>query len=201
MLPVGFIIIAVMLRLWSGASYFKATLNGTAQPSIVSWSFWSLTALIAFVVQLSRGSGPEAFVTLAIGLSPIAVCVAALYKGAYRTSLQKSDKWCIALTSLGIMLWIISKNPLMALYMSILADIFSSIPTILKSYRKPQSEHPAAYVLSVISMGITLLTVTNWQITNWLFTAYILAINCTYLFTIFILSKLRRDNRREVVTA
>lgn len=201
MLPIGFIIIAILLRLWSGASYFRATLKGTAQPSIVSWSFWSLTALIAFVVQLTRGSGPEAFVTLAIGLSPIAVCIAALYKGAYKTSLQKSDKWCIALTTLGIVLWIISKNPLMALYMSILADIFSSIPTILKSYRRPESEHPTAYFLSVISMALTLLTVTNWQITNWLFTAYILAINCTYLFAIFVLSKLRKGNQQEVAAA
>jgi hypothetical protein len=192
MLPAGFIIVAILLRLASGASYFKATWDGTAKPSIVSWFFWSITALIAFAVQLVKGAGPEAFVTLAIGISPIAVCVAALHKGDYRITLSYSDKWCIGLTSMGIVLWLISQDPLMALLMSILADIFSSVPTILKSYRDPGSEHPTAYVLSVVSMTVTLLTITRWQPTNWLFTAYILGINLTYLLTIIIFSRFRK---------
>jgi len=186
MLPAVFIVAAVLLRLSSGASYFKATWQGKAQPSLVSWFFWSVTALIAFAVQLIKGAGPSAFVTLAIGLSPIAVCAAALCKGAYKTGFSRSDKWCIALTLLGIALWLVSKNPLTALFMSIAADIFSSIPTILKSYRAPHTEHPLAYALSVLSMGITLLTIRDWHITNWLFTAYILLINVTYLTAIFI---------------
>jgi len=192
MLPSVFIGVAVLLRLSSGASYLKATWQGKAQPSLVSWFFWSVTALIAFIVQLSKGAGPSAFVTLAIGLSPIAVCAAALYKGAYKTGFTRSDKWCVALTLLGIALWLISKNPLMALFMSIAADIFSSIPTILKSYRAPHTEHPLAYALSVCSMGITLLTIRDWHITNWLFTAYILSINVTYLVSIFIGVRLQK---------
>lgn len=192
MLPAGFIVVAILLRLASGASYFKATWNGTATPSIVSWFFWSVTALIAFAVQLIKGAGPEALVTLAIGISPIAVCIAALHKGDYRITLSYSDKWCIGLTSMGIILWLISKDPLMALLMSILADIFSSVPTILKSYRNPESEHPTAYMLSIVSMALTLLTITRWQPSNWLFTAYILGINVTYVLTITVFSRFRK---------
>lgn len=192
MLPAVFIVVAVLLRLSSGASYFRATWQGKAQPSLVSWFFWSVTALIAFAVQLIKGAGPSAFVTLAIGLSPIAVCAAALYKGAYKTGFSRSDKWCIALTLLGIGLWLASKNPLIALLMSIAADIFSSIPTILKSYRTPHTEHPLAYVLSVCSMTITLLTIRDWHVTNWLFTAYILLINTTYLAAIAIGVRLQK---------
>lgn len=194
MLPAGFIIIAILLRLASGASYFRATWQGRAQPSLVSWFFWSVTALIAFVVQMVKGDGVSAWVTLAIGLSPIAVCVAALYRGAYKTGFSRSDKWCAALTVIGIVLWLISNNPLAALFMSILADIFSSIPTILKSWRAPHTEYPLAYVLSIVSMAITLLTITNWDITNWLFAAYILAINATYVLTIFLSLRFRHTN-------
>lgn len=192
MLPAGFIIVAILLRLASGASYFKATWQGRAQPSLVSWFFWSVTALIAFAVQIIKGDGVGAWVTLAIGLSPIAVCAAALYRRAYKAGFSQSDKWCIALTTLGIVLWLISKNPLAALIMSIVADIFSSIPTILKSWRAPHTEYPLAYMLSIAGMGIALLTVTNWVVTNWLFVAYIMAINITYVTTIFASKRFRR---------
>jgi hypothetical protein len=185
MLPAGFAIVAILLRLLSGASYFKATWQGKAQPSLVSWFFWSVTALIAFTVQIVKGDGASAGVTLAIGLSPIAVCIAALYKGVYKAGFNRSDKWCTLLTFLGILLWLISKNPLLALGMSIVADIFSSIPTILKSWRAPHTEHPTAYALSIASMALTLLTITNWAITNWLFISYILGINVTYVVTIY----------------
>jgi hypothetical protein len=193
MLPAGFAFVAILLRLMSGGSYFKATWQGKAQPSLVSWFFWSITGLIAFAVQMLKGDGMSAWVTLAIGLSPIAVCAAALYKGVYKAGFSRSDKWCILLTILGILLWLVSKNPLLALFMSIMADIFSSIPTILKSWRAPHTEHPTAYILSIASMALTLLTVTNWAITNWLFVSYILGINLTYVVTIYASRKFRQD--------
>jgi hypothetical protein len=189
MLPTSFIIFAILLRLASGASYLRATWKGKARPNLVSWFFWSLTALIAFTVQLIKGAGPEAVVTLAIGLSPIAVCLAALYRRSYVTTLSRSDKWCAALTLVGILLWLASKNPLTALLMSILADMFSNIPTLLKSYRAPHTEHATAYGISIASMLVTLLTITNWQPTNWLFPAYILGINGMVVLTITMLSK------------
>jgi hypothetical protein len=49
--------------------------------------------------------------------------------------------------------------PLLALLMSIVADIFAHIPTLVKSDLTPHTESAAAYTLSVISMIVTLLTV------------------------------------------
>ncbi len=191
MLPGSFVVIAILLRLASGASYFNAIWRGKAQPSLVSWLSWSVTALIAFAVQLIQGAGPEAFVTLAIGLSPVAVCAVAIYKRAYVTTLSRTDKRCITLTVIGILLWLASKDPLTALFMSILADIFSNIPTFLKGCRAPHTEHASTYAISVVSMVITLLTITDWQLTNWLFPAYILIVNAVNVLAITTLSKLR----------
>lgn len=189
MLPASFIVIAILLRFLAGASYFRATWQGRAQPNLVSWSFWSITALIAFVIQLTNGAGPSAFITLAIGLSPIAVCIAALYKRTCVTTLGRLDKWCIVLTSGGILLWVVSKDPLTMLYMSMVADFFSNLPTIKKAYRMPHTEHAAAYGLSVLSMTVALLTASNWQLTTWLFSAYILCINLIIVLSITVFSK------------
>ncbi|HJQ08275.1 MAG TPA: hypothetical protein VJ836_02200 [Candidatus Saccharimonadales bacterium] len=79
----------------------------------------------------------------------------------------------------------------MALIACIFADIFSEIPTILKSYRAPHTEHATAYAISIVSMAVTLLTISDWKLTNWLFTAYILGVNVTIVLTITTLSKMR----------
>lgn len=192
MLPSGFIVVAILLRFVAGASYLKATWQGRAKPSLVSWGLWSVTALIAFCVQMVRSPGPEAWVTLAIGLSPLAVCVAAIVKhGAHRTKLTPLDKWCAALAALGIVLWVVSRNPLIALLLSIAAEFISDIPTIVKSYRAPHTEHALTYFMSALSMAITLLTITTWQLTNWLFIAAILAVNITIALTIVLFSRIQ----------
>ena len=47
----------------------------------MSWSLWGLTAMIAFLAQLTGGAGEEALVTFVLGVTPLVVCVLALVTG------------------------------------------------------------------------------------------------------------------------
>ncbi len=196
MLDPGFIAVAVVLRLLGNAGYLIGTWKGRVKPNIVSWFFWGVTALVAFAVQISKGAGPEAYVTLAIAVGPLAVFAMIIHRGSYKVNLSYSDKWCAALTMFGMVLWLITNNPVSALLMSILADIASSIPTILKSYLAPHTEHALPYTLSIVSMVVTLLTINNWGITHWAFPAYILLINLTFVVLILMPKGWRRHKRR-----
>ena len=71
--------------------YLISTLRGKAKPNIVSWSLWSLTALIAFAAQIYKGGGSEALVTLAIAFGPLAVIAVAVLKGAQSLTLTRLD--------------------------------------------------------------------------------------------------------------
>jgi hypothetical protein len=191
MLPTEFIIVAILLRLAGGTRYLLATLHGKAQPNIVSWSLWSLTALIAFTSQVSKGVGVEALVTLAVGIGPLAVVMASLLKGRHKIEITRLDLLWLALALLGIFLWIKTSDPLFALLMSIVSDIFSSIPTVVKSFRAPETESASAYSLTILSMTITLLALQRWEVMNWAFPLYILAINLTFVVLIMLPKQLR----------
>lgn len=191
MLASGFIVIAILLRLMSGGGYLISTMRGKAKPNIVSWSLWSLTALIAFAAQIYKGGGFEALVTLAIAFGPLAVITATVLKGAQNLKLTRLDVWCLSLAIAGILLWIGTKDPLLALLMSILADFFADIPTVVKSYLTPQTESAAAYSLSVISMIVTLLTVRQWNVMSWAFPLYILVMNLMFVTLILLPKRLR----------
>jgi len=191
MLASGFIAVAIPLRLMAGGGYLISTLRGKAKPNIVSWSLWSLTALIAFAAQIYKGGRSEALVTLAIALGPLAVIAVAVLKGAQSLTLTRLDVWCLSLAIAGIILWIRTKDPLLALLMSIVADILASIPTVVKSYLTPQTESAAAYSLSIISMIVTLLTIRQWNVMSWAFPLYILVINLTFVTLILLPKRLR----------
>jgi len=132
MLASGFIAVAVLLRLMGDGGYLISTVRGKAKPNIVSWSLWGLTALIAFAAQLCQGGGLEILVTLAIAAGPLAVTAAAVLKGAHSLRLTRLDVWCLALALAGIILLVRTDDPLLALLMSIAADIFASMPTVVK---------------------------------------------------------------------
>jgi hypothetical protein len=177
------IVIAVLLRLLAGASYIRAVHTGKAKPHVVSWFFWGATALIAFVIQLSQGVGSAAFVTLALGMGPVIVFGLAIAKGLHRIQFTRIDKGCAVLTTVGLCMWVITDNPLTALWMSIAADIISGVPTIIKSYHRPHTEHALPYLMSVVSMVLTLASIQTWSVAAALFPAYILLSNLMF-FTI-----------------
>jgi hypothetical protein len=191
MLASGFIAVAILLRLMSDAGYLISTLRGKAKPNLVSWSLWGLTALIALAAQICQGGGFEALVTLAIAVGPLAVTAAAVLKGAQSLMLTRLDVCCLSLAIVGIALWVSTKDPLLALLMSIVADISATMPTLVKSYFTPHTESAAAYSLSVISMIVTLLTVRQWNVMSSAFPVYILTINLTLVTLIVLPMRLR----------
>jgi hypothetical protein len=181
MLPAEFIVVAIVLRLLAGASYIVALLQGKARPNLVSWFFWGLTALIAFGVQLYEGAGSSALITLAIGLSPVIVVAVAIAKGQHKAKFTATDKRCAAVTVAGIAVWLVTKDPMTAMFMAIAVDYVSSLPTIVKLYKQPGSERALPYAISIAAMGVALLTVQDWQLSSWLFSAYILFINLHFV--------------------
>jgi hypothetical protein len=81
------------------------------------------------------------------------------------------------LAGVGILLWQITNDPVLAIVFSIAADILASLPTIRKAYYDPDSEYEYPYLLSAISMVITLLTIKSWAFTTYAFPLYMLVIN------------------------
>ena len=196
MLEIVLIFTAIGLRLLAGAHYFAATCTGKVQPNPVTWLFWGLAPLVAFVAQIQSGLKPSAWVTLALAVGPLAIFVAAISK-------EKQKRWqvgifdlaCGVLAAAGIVLWQITDNPLVALIFGILADTAGGIPTLRKSYSAPHTEHALPYFLSVLSMVVTLFSLRSWNFIDAAFPIYILCINITLFSLIVIGSTVKRHRR------
>jgi hypothetical protein len=185
MLAPEFIIAAILLRLLAGLSYLMATIKGEAKPNPVTWFFWGLAPLVAFIAQLQRSSEPAVWMTLILSLGPLAVFTVALTQ-KHKWKIGPFDIWCGSFAALGIIMWQLSSEPLVALLFGILADIIGSIPTLRKGFIAPHTEKMLPYLLSVGSMAITILTIQNWKFMNYAFPVYILLINLALFSSIYI---------------
>jgi hypothetical protein len=54
-----------------------------------------------------------------------------------------------------------------------LADFLAAVPTLVKSYKAPETESANAYIGGCIGGVITLLTVKNWTMANYAFSLYL----------------------------
>ncbi len=174
MLDTRWIYLAGALISWGAYAYIKDIYRSGTRPNLVTWFLWSVAPLIAFAAQLQSGVGPAAFLTLMVGLCPLAVFVAGLKKGEFRPS--RFDLLCGGASLIALVLWQITGSGALAVALSILADGLAATPTIFKAYKDPSSESPFLFMLFAVSAAITLLTLKHWGLESAGFSVYILTL-------------------------
>jgi hypothetical protein len=63
---------------------------------------------------------------------------------------------------LGLILWQILDLPIIALICAIIADLSFGIPTIIKTWKKPETETPFAWSMSSLSGLLSLLAIQHF---------------------------------------
>jgi hypothetical protein len=189
LLPAIFVIVAIAIRVGAGAQYTWGVYKGRARPNAVTWLLWGITPLIAFVAQIHHGAGPESAVTLVLAIGPLVVAGVTVLRDRTASQLTPLTTTCAAFAVVGLILWQVTKNPVLAIAFCIIADAFATVPTLAKAYRDPRSEYATPYYLSVSSMVVTLYAVETWTFTTYAFPLYMLIINVIlFVFATFPLS-------------
>lgn len=196
MLSIALVSVAIVLRLYAGADYLVATVRGRVRPNPVTWLFWGASPLIAFAAQIQHGLTVSSFTTLALGVGPLLIFAVTVLKGRkQRWNIGIFDVICGACAAIGLALWQMTSDPTLALLFAVIADIVGGIPTVYKSYIKPESERAFPYFLSIVSMVLTMFTLKSWSFLDAGFTVYIFCINTVLAFLIW--SKIGTKRKRK----
>lgn len=177
MINQNWIFVGLALQSWGGVSYLLDTIKGKVQPNKVSWLLWSIAPLIAFFAMIKQGVGIEAWSTFIVGFIPLVVFLASFVNKKATWEITKLDILCGVLSTLGLVLWLITKVGNIAILFSILADGLAAIPTIVKSYKNPESESHLPYSLGIPNSVFALLVIKDWNFQNWGFVVYLLFVN------------------------
>jgi len=149
--------------------YLRDMFRGTAKPHPFSWFVWGLMAAIVFFAQLSEGAGAGAWITGLVGAACLGISVLALYKG--EKGITKSDWVCLLASIIGVVLWRLTSEPLLAVVIIVIADAIAYIPTYRKAFYKPHEEPAYTYFLAAMRSVFGVLALQSFTITNWLYPA------------------------------
>lgn len=172
-------IIAVAIGFVSYIPYFKDIFFGQTRPHVFSWFVWALLEGTAFFAQLSKGAGAGAWVTGTTAVLCFAVFVVSLSRG--EKNFTGTDKLCLAGAILGIILWLATNNPLIAVILVSVTDFLGFVPTFRKSYYKPYEETAKLYAMSVLKLIFALLALKSFNATTALYPASLVLTNAAFV--------------------
>lgn len=163
MLPEYFAYIGVGISTIGGVYYFVETLRGRTKPNRVTYGLWTLFPTVIFFAQRAEGVEGLSFTSLLYALPGLMTFVATFFVAKSYWKTRALDYWCLSSAILGIVLWVVTDNALLALAFTLLADLSASMPTLYKCYIAPETESSRAYATVAGGAAVTLLAVQVWN--------------------------------------
>jgi hypothetical protein len=176
MLSENFVYFAALLNVVGEASYVVATLQGRTKPNRISWFLWALAPFLAVAGALDEGVGVQVLMTFIVGFGPACIFVASFFNPNAFWKIGKLDIVCGVLSVCGLLMWIATREGNVAIAAAIAADGLAAIPTLVKSYRHPDTEDAGVFWLAGGAALITLITLDTWDFAHVGFPAYIFTI-------------------------
>lgn len=177
MIPEYFAIIGAVIASLGGLYYLYETIVGKAKPNRVTWLLWGLFPMITFVAQRSQGVEGLSWATFAAGFTPLLVVIASFFNKKAYWKTKASDYYLMAAAVLGIVLWAVTDNPNLAILFSLVADFLAGLPTLIKSYKHPETESWIAYAISTLGFGTGVMAIHVYTFENYAFLIYLLIMN------------------------
>lgn len=183
MIDERFVLLGALFNIFGSVTYAVSTMKGKTKPNRITWFLWALAPLIAFGAQWGEGVKWQSVMTFMVGFGPLLIFLASFVNRKAYWQITKLDIVCGSISVLALILWLVTGTGLIAIAFSILSDFLAGVPTIIKAYSEPETEHPGVFRNGAISAAITLLTIKQWTFANYGFALYILLI-CVLLYVL-----------------
>ena len=167
------------------SSYIKETLRGNTKPNKVTWLMWAIAPLIGSFAAFSDGVGLPALPVFMAGFGPLLVFIASFMNPKAYWKLERFDYLCGLFSVLALALWGITNNPAVAIMFAIASDGFASVPTLIKSWKYPETENVHPYITGLFSALTSLAAISLWGFSAYAFPAYLVMINISLILCFY----------------
>lgn len=168
-------ILAGVLSFSAYILYIYSTIYGYTRPNRATW--WILT-LIGSMIALSyysAGARDTIWISFSYVLGPFIIAVLSLKYGEGRW--ERLDKICLTGAILSAIVWYLSSSAVLALIMNIFIDFIGLLPTIKKSYLRPEGEDRKAWTLESVASGLNIFAIEKFTLGIVVYPVYLLTLN------------------------
>jgi len=164
--------------------YIWDILHKKAQPERGSWLIWTVLGSISFFSQMAKGATYSLWFT---GTQTVAVLIILLFSIKYGYGgLAKRDTKALIGAGVGLVLWYLTKEAAIALFIVIMVDAIGVYLTTIKSYEHPESETLTMWLMSSASGFFGMLAVGGFNPILLLYPFYIVMANLVVVAAILL---------------
>lgn len=138
--------------------YILSILRHETKPHLVTWWIWTFLGAALAASYYSSGAPLYAMIVPVVYVfGPLFVALLGFKHGEY--GFNAFDLSCFAGGIGGILMWFLTGNPLVALYLNLFVDFCGALPTIRKVALNPRSENLTAWLLFLAGNALNLISI------------------------------------------
>lgn len=165
--------------------YIKETLRGNTKPNRVTWLMWAVAPLIGAAAAFMDGAGWAAIPVFAAGFGALLVFIASFINPNSYWKLGRFDYLCGLFSILALIFWGITKEPIVAIIFAMVSDGFAALPTLIKSWRYPETEIAGEYMAALFSAFTGFFVIKIWNFSSYALPVYFVFINAFLIFAVY----------------
>lgn len=120
--------------------YIRSILRGESKPNRATWWIWTFMGLMLAISYYFSGARNTIWSPIVEFVGPLLIALLATKYGEGGLK-DRTDLLCLVGAFISIVLWLIFDSPVLALVINLAIDGFALIPTIKKSFLRPQGEN------------------------------------------------------------
>ena len=174
--------------------YLKDIYLRKVQPHVLSWLGWAFITGLGASAMYAEGS---TWLALIVAANTVTCLSIALFSIARKVGVFQTSKWdwiFFGLGIFGLVLWLTLDMPILALICAIFADFCFGVPTVIKTYKKPSSETPFAWIMATTSGFLSLFAIQMFTFTEVAYPLYLFLFDSLVLLLVL---KVIRKNRTD----
>jgi hypothetical protein len=151
--------ISTALAIYCGIPYIFSIVRGETKPHQFSWLIFTIMNGIVMISQFLEGARASVIISVIFFLYSFVEFLLSLKYGVRDSS--RLDRWLLGFALLTIVLWLLTRNNALAIWLTVLIDVFATTMLILKIKQHPGSEPFWLWFAATMAFVFTCLSLAD----------------------------------------
>lgn len=136
-------IIAGIIAISGYVPYIISILMGKTKPNRATWFIWTIVGGLLAFSYIAEGDGHSIWLPLGYFFGPLLTAILSLKYGYSQWT--RLDTICLTAAVISIVPWVLSDSAALTLIINVAIDSAGAIPTLVKTYKEPETEDLTAW--------------------------------------------------------
>lgn len=171
--------------------YVYSILAGKTTPHPITWILWAFMGGLSLFFYWDLGARDTIWIAVVNFVGPFIAATLSLKYWDWKDGFNSFEYACLVFSIISIVIWIVSRDPVLALTFNIIADALAALPTLVKAYRQPETESTWSWGVAAVGAALSLVAIREWS--------YGVAVLPLYLFALYAALALFSSRKNVVV--